>query len=448
MALIDWGRRPAAAPIVRREPVAPALPVPASGEARSQREAAPRAAIGREVTITSPEELEAYLRQGNDSSSGASVNTESALRIAAFYRCNAIIAGAVATLPIKIKRRIDQRTRRDADDHPLWELMLRRPNRWQTPSEFRRMLQSQIHLRGNGYALIVGSGRRPLELLPLDAGRMKVEQLDSLELVYSYTRRNGSTQTFPQRDIFHLRGLTLDGVKGLSVLGYAREALGLAIQTERHGGALFKNGTRVGMVLKHPEKLSPEAYDRLIASLEEYRGAENAAKTLLTEEGMDVDTVGMTAEDAQFLETRKFQRSEIAMFFGVPPHMLGDTDKSTSWGSGIEQQGIGFVTYALEDWLTTWEETIGRDLIDPSEPDLYARFNRAALVKGDLKTRWESYVKGLQWGVYSPNDVRANEDMNPRDGGDIYYPPPNTAGGGSPEESANEPAQPPEDQSE
>lgn len=113
------------------------------------------------------------------------------------------------------------------------------------------------------------------------------------------------------------------------------------------------------------------------------------------------------------------------MFFGVPPHMIGDTEKSTSWGTGIEQQSIGFVAYTLEDHLTTWEETIARDLVDPGRDDLYARFNRAALVKGDIKARWEAYVKGLQWGVWSPNEIRTLEDENPREGGDVYYPPPN-----------------------
>lgn len=126
---------------------------------------------------------------------------------------------------------------------------------------------------------------------------------------------------------------------------------------------------------------------------------------LILEEGMDYARMAMTAEDAQWIESRKFTRADIAMFFGVPPHMIGDTEKSTSWGTGIEQQSIGFVAYTLEDHLTTWEETIVRDLIPDGRPDLYARFNRAALVKGDIKARWEAYVKGLQWGVWSPNEI-------------------------------------------
>ena len=143
---------------------------------------------------------------------------------------------------------------------------------------------------------------------------------------------------------------------------------------------------------------------------------------------MDVAQMSMKATDAQWIESRKFSRGDIAMFFGVPPHMIGDTDKASSWGTGVEHQSIGFVTYTLEDHLTTWEETANRDLISEDEPDVYVRFNRKALVRGDIKTRTEHYTRMMQWGVYSPNEVRKFEDSNPREGGDVYYDPPNMAG--------------------
>ncbi|WP_367944098.1 phage portal protein [Aquamicrobium sp.] len=231
-----------------------------------------------------------------------------------------------------------------------------------------------------------------------------------------------------QDEVFHLVGLTLDGVHGVSAIAYARETIGLSLAMEDHGATTFRNGARVSGVLKHPNKLGPEAVAHLKAGLEEFRsGGEQEGKNLILEEGMDYARIAMTAEDAQWIESRKFSRTDIAMFFGVPPHMIGDTEKSTSWGTGIEQQSIGFVAYTLEDHLTMWEEAINRDLIGADDM-LYARFNRAALVKGDIKARWEAYVKGLQWGVYSPNEIRALEDQNPREGGDIFYPPPNTAG--------------------
>lgn len=386
-------------------------------------------AAGGGVLITNSAQLDEYLRSGGGTSSGPPVTPESAMRQAVVYRCNALVSGAVATLSLSLKRKIDQRTREDAENHPLWNVLKRKPNRWQTPSEFRRMLQSHVNMRGNGYALPVRSRGMVLELIPLDPDRMNVKQAPDLTLSYEYQRVNGSTIVLQQSEVFHLRGLTLDGVTGVSVIRYAREAIGLASQTEKHGAMLFKNGAMVGLVLEHPNQVGKEALENLKASLEDYRGTENAHKSLVLEEGMKLNTnIGMTSEDAQFLDTRKFQRSDIAMFFGVPPHMIGDTEKSTSWGTGIEQQSIGFVTYTLEDHLTMWEEAINRDLIGDNDKDLYAKFNRASLLKGDSKTRWEAYVKAMQWGVMSPNEVRALEDQNPREGGDIYYPPPNTAG--------------------
>jgi HK97 family phage portal protein len=265
-------------------------------------------------------------------------------------------------------------------------------------------------------------------LVPLNPDRMTVEQANDNSLTFIYQRQNGSKVRLGQSDVMHMVGLTLDGVNGVSVITYARETIGLSLAQEHHGSTTFKNSARPSMVLRHPAKLGPEGQENLRASLDAYRqGGESEGKALILEEGMDTQQLSMTAEDAQWIEGRKFSRTDIAMFFGVPPHMIGDTEKSTSWGSGIEQQSIGFVTYTLEDHLTTWEETINRDLI--REDDVYARFNRRALVRGDIKTRTDHYVKMMQWGVYSPNEVRALEDENPREGGEIYYDPPNTAGG-------------------
>lgn len=393
----------------------------------------PRAAVqdlGGGITINNSQELEAALRDGSLSSSGSNVTPNTAMRVAAVYACVRILSGVPANMPLHIKRRIDAHTREDASGHPLWKIFRRRPNRWQTPSQFKRMMQAHRLLRGNAYAMIVRSRGMVQELIPLHPDQVECKQADDLSIVYEYTRKDGRKVILPQRDVFHLSGLTLDGVRGVSVITYARETIGLSLSMEDHGANTFKNGARVSNVLKHPGKLGQEGLEFLKASLDSYRaGGESEGKALILEEGMEVSPLAMTAQDAQWIESRKFSRTDIAMFFGVPPHMIGDTEKSTSWGTGIEQQTQGFVTFSAEDDLTIWEETIGRDLIADNEPDIYARFNRAALVKGDIKARWESYVKGLQWGVYSPDEVRALEDMNPRPGGDVFYDPPNTAGG-------------------
>ncbi len=394
----------------------------------------PSAAIqpdGGGVMITTAQQLDEYLRAGSTTTSGAHVTPESAMRVATVFACVRIRAGAVKNLPLDIKRRVSDEVRQDASDHYLWEIFKRRPNRWQTPAEFKQMLETHVQMRGNGYAMKVMSRNRVIELIPMAANRVNVKQLDDLSLVYEYVRSDGRRVVLPQEDVFHLRGLSLDGITGVSPITYARESIGLAMQTERHGASLFKNGAIPGLVLEHPQQIGKEAVETLKESLEEYRGAENAHKSLVLEEGMKANTqIGMTNEDAQFLDTRKFQRSDIAMFFGVPPHMIGDTEKQTSWGTGIEQQRDGFLTFTLEDSLTMWEEAIARDLLPASERQIYARFNRNAFLRGDIKTRWDSYTKARQWGILNPDEVRALEDMNPRgdEGGKEYAEPPNAAG--------------------
>lgn len=400
--------------------------------------------------ITTSAQLEEFLKTGSTTASGAVVNPDTAMRNATVYGCVRLRAGVVANLPLDIKRRVNDKTRQDATDHPLWTVFRRKPNRWQSPSEFQRMLESHVLLRGNGYAHKVMSRGRVLELLPLNSARMEVKQDDRLALEYHYTTNRGDKIVFKQSEIFHLRGLSLDGIVGVSPITYAREAIGLAMTTEKHGAAVFKNGAMLGLVLKHPAHLGQEGQANLKQSLDSYRsGGENEGRSLILEEGMDiVNDVGMTSQDAQYLETRKFQRTDICMFYGVPPFMIGDTEKSTSWGAGIEQQKIGFTTFTAEDDLIMWEEAVNRDLVGENEPDIYARFNRSALLRGDIQTRWQSYVQGLQWGVMSPDEVRALEDMNPREDGEggQYYEPPNAPGGAAgdppkPKEETDEPAE-------
>jgi HK97 family phage portal protein len=411
----------------------PAIPLrsPAGpGSAAAVPGTAPRASAPEGVVVkdlTDPAVAE-FLRGGHTTASGAVVTPDSALRVAAAWRCINLIAGAVATLPLDLKKRVDERTRVAAAGHPLRKLLTRRPNHWQTPNEFRRMMQAHLLLRGNAYALKATSMGRVVALLPMHPDRVSVRQLADLTLEYTYQRPDGGTVTFGQKDVLHLRGLTLDGVTGLSVITYMRETIGLALRTEEAGARLFKHGNLVGGVVKHPNKISEEARTHLKESLEaRHAGAENAQKWMLLEEGMSAEKIGMTAADSQFLETRSFQRTDIAMFYGVPPHMIGDTAKSTSWGTGIEQQSIGFTVYTLNDWLVTWEEAIARDLLTAAnDEDVYAWFNRNALLRGAVSDRGEFYTVLWNVGAASSNDIRELEDMPPRPGGDEYHTPLNT----------------------
>ncbi len=389
------------------------------------------------------EQLNEFLRIGGSMStaSGVPVTETSALRVAAAWRCVNIIAGTIGSLPLDLVRRVSESVREPAVGHPLRRVLTVRPNQWQTPAEFKRLMQAHLLLRGNAYAFKVRLGSQVVGLIPLHPDRVNAEQLNDYSMRYTVTLKDGSQSVLGSGEVFHLRGLSLDGIKGLSVLSHMREALGLALVSERAGADMMKNGQIVGGILKHPGRLTPEAFTRLKASMDERRsGAAQAGSTLILEEGMDFGAVSMTARDLQFLEQRDFQRYDIAMFFGVPPHMIGATEKTTSWGSGIEAQGIAFVTYTLNDWLKIWEEAIKRDLLSEREWDaIDARFYTQGLMRGDVKARWEAHVKGLQWGVVSPNEVRALEDLNPRQGGEVYYLPPNASGNGGenePEETA------------
>jgi HK97 family phage portal protein len=361
---------------------------------------------------------------GGESASGVVVSPEAALRTGTVFRCVTLISGAVATLPLDLKRRVDARSRVDAEDHPAWAVLRRRPNGWQTPSQFRRYMQACVLLRGRAFAQIVrGVGKRIIALHPLHPDRMEIKQSPTdLTLTFRYTRPDGAVVTFPQREIFYLCGLTLDGVNGLSVLGYARESVGEAIATARHSASLFKNGTTIGGVLTAKDRLTPEGVEALRASLEAYRGADNAHKNLILQNGMTYDRLGLTLADAQFIQNREFSQYETCMFFGVPPHMLGLTAKTTSFGAGLENMGRGFVAYTLQDWFTTWTEAVERDLT-ADQPDVYARFNTNALVRGDIKARYGAYAVGRQWGWLSANDVRAFEDEDAIEGGDAYLNP-------------------------
>jgi len=383
------------------------------------------------MIISTPAELEEALR-GDMSGTGEIITPEAAMRVGAVFGCVRLIAGKVATLPIDVKRRVDDRTRADASDHAVAQLLQRKPNRWQRPAQFKRMMQAHVLLRGDGFALKSKSRGEVRELIPIHPDRVTVRQLDSLDLAYDVLRKNGSRITVGQDEMFHLFGLTLNGYSGVTPLTYARETISQARARDRQVAATFKHGARPSGAVSMPDakKLTDPAFDRLQRSLDDFRaGGDKDGGVLLLEEGLKWETISMSPTDMQWIEGQKLSRSEICMFFGVPPSMIGDNSGSDSnWGTGLEQKSNGFSAYTMDDHLVMWEEEVGAMIADPK---VYARFNRAAMVRTDIKSRYAAHAVGLQWGFISPNEVRALEDMNPRDDGDIYYPPPNTAGDAS-----------------
>lgn len=373
------------------------------------------------------------LRTGHETASGEVVTPNSAMRQASVFRCVSLPSGIVSTLPMQVKRRLNDKVREDATDVPIWRVLNRRPNRWQKPAAFKRMMHSHVMLRGNGYAMKVrNAAGEVVELIPLHPDRVQTRQLQDLSVVHVWQRPSGGQLVLRADEVMHLYKLTLDGVTGVTPLTFAREAVGEALAMSRHGASVFKRGANVSGALRHPKTLTAEAFERLKAGMADFRsGGDREGDTIILEEGMEYSALGMNMTDAQWIEGRNFSRTEIAMFFGIPPHLIGHTEGNTQLGSSIEQQTQAYLSFALEDDLTMWEEAINVDCLDGAgDTDVYMRINRNALVRGDYSTRTAGYVRGLQWGWLSPDEVRELEDMNPRTdgGGDRYYDPPNTAG--------------------
>lgn len=375
---------------------------------------------GETGRATTPDEIARMIAGGRSTMSGAAVNSESAMRVAAVYACVRVLADSVAMLPLRLYRKNKDGTHELAGDHFADGLVDGAPNEIHTPFEFKRLVVGTLALRGNAYVWHFMRGTKLAQLIPLHPDRVKVElPAGEMRPKYSYLLPNHTWKVFDPGEIMHFRALSQDGILGMSPIRVAAEAIGLALRSEQHGAALFANAASPAGVLKHPQQLSKPAADRLAASFQEkYSGSENAHKTILLEEGMSWEKVGMTAEESQFIESRKFQRSEIAMFFGIPPHMIGDIERGTSWGSGIEQQGVGFVTYTLLPWLTNIAQACERDLLPFSERRKYQfKFLTDDLTRADFLVRQQGREIQARNGVLSPDEWRRAEGMNPRPDG-------------------------------
>lgn len=360
---------------------------------------------------------------GHMAAAGVPVTPETAVKVSAVYRCVSLLANAFASLPFGVYERLD-RGRREIPDADASRIFNVEPNPYQIPFVFRRLMMGHLALRGNCYARIV-QGQNGPELWPLHPDRVTgPELLESGRLRYTYQRPdNARKETYiGGLDIMHITGLSSDGLRGLALSDIAKDSIGLAMATEQYGSRLFSQGVRLAGVLKTAGKMDEDAASKLSKSFRENWGGQRGAFGVpVLEQGLEFQSIGMSSEDAQFLETRKFEVSDIARWFGIPPHMIGDVERSTSWGSGIEAQSVQFVQYGLIPWLVLWEQTI-RAILVP-EPDRYARFNVEGLLRADAKTRHDIYQIGVQIGMYSPNDCRELEERNPREGGDVYVTP-------------------------
>ena len=355
--------------------------------------------------------------------SGKAVNERTAMQTSAVYACVRILAESVAGLPLHVYERTANGSKSTKPSHPLYRLLHDEPNREMTSFVFRETLMSHLLLWGNAYAQIIRDGRGfPIALYPLLPDRMAVDRNEIGELVYTYQSDKGQVK-LRRENVLHIPGLGFDGLIGYSPIAMAKNAVGLALATEDYGATFFANGANPGGVLEHPGVIKPEQADRLRESWQSQFGGANAHKVAVLEEGLKFHQMSIPPEQAQFLETRKFQINEIARIFRVPPHMVGDLEKSSF--SNIEQQSLEFVKYTLDPWVVRWEQSLQQALILPSEKaTIFIKFNLDGLLRGDYQSRMQGYSTGIQNGFMSVNDVRGLEDMNlltAEEGGDLHF---------------------------
>lgn len=371
--------------------------------------------------LSGPQELEEiaeYLRAGGVASSGVNVSFNRARSLAAVASCVRVLSDDVAQLPLVLYRKEGDR-RIPAADKELYKILKSQPNEWQTAFEWRRDMARSLLLRGNAYSYVTfGVDGFPIEVLPLQADRVEVEQRDNKKLVYTYRVDSGKTSTFDQRNILHIRGPSEDGVKGLSPVSLHRETIGDGIAAQEYGSRFFSNGAKPGGLLQSDAKVPPESKKAIREDFERMLSEQNAHRIAVVDQGVKFQPLSISPEDAQYIEGRKFNRSEICGLYGVPPHRIGDLDNATF--SNIENQNISYVYSGLMPHLVNIEQAIERDLIP--EDGYYAKHKVDALLRGDARSRAEALQIQRRNGIISANEWREMEDLNPRGdkGGDEY----------------------------
>ena len=359
---------------------------------------------------------------------GKIVTERSAMQMTAVYSCVRILAEAIAGLPLHLYRYTDEGSKEKALDHPLYLLLHDEPNPEMSSFVFRETLMTHLLLWGNAYAQIIRNGKgEVVALYPLMPNKMTVDRDPEGHLYYQYNRNSdeaikpSQTVLLQPRDVLHIPGLGFDGLVGYSPIAMAKNAIGLAIATEEYGAKFFANGAAPSGVLEHPGTIKDPQRVR-DAWQSQFGGSSNSGKVAVLEEGMKYTPISISPEQAQFLETRKFQINEIARIFRVPPHMVGDLEKSSF--SNIEQQSLEFVKYTLDPWVIRWEQSLQRALIRQDEKARYfVKFNLEGLLRGDYQSRMTGYATARQNGWMSANDIRELENLDripAEDGGDLY----------------------------
>lgn len=368
--------------------------------------------------LNNPSGISRYFFGGT--TSGKSVNERSAMQTTAVYACVRILAETIASLPLNLYVYVDDGKKR-AREHPLYSILHDAPNPEMTSFIFRETLMSHLLLWGNAYAQIVRNGLgEVIGLYPLMPDKMSVSRDENKELIYTYHKGSGNV-TFFRDEILHVPGLGFDGLIGYSPIAMAKNAIGIAMATEEFGASFFSNGASPGGILEHPGTLKDpskvrESWNQL------FQGSGKANRVAVLEEGMTYRPIGIPPNEAQFLETRKFQTEEICRIYRVPPHLVADLDKATF--SNIEHQSISFVVHTIRPWLVRLEQAMNLQLLSESDRKrFFTEFNADGLLRGDYQSRMSGYATARQNGWMSANDIRRLENLNlipAEEGGDLY----------------------------
>lgn len=354
---------------------------------------------------------------GGASSAGQNVTVNSAMRIAAVWACVRLLAETIATLPIGLYRRLPDGGRESQTDSPLHTVLTLSPNQQMTSVQFWEAIMASLLLWGNAYAQIYRSGNQVIALGFLLPGNMSAQYSKELNrLRYTYSFPAGKRELLPD-EVLHIPAFSLDGLLGLSPISYGADVIGAAQAADTAANTTFDNGMMPTVAFKLDRILKKEQRDDFRAYVQTISGALNAGKSPVLEQGITPQSIGINPVDAQLLESRAWSLEEICRFFRVPPWMVGYTEKSTSWGTGLEQQVQGFITFSLSPWLKRIERAVSKSLIPVQDRALlYAEFNLEGLLRGDSAARAAYYSTMTQNGIYSRDDCRVRENL-PRRGG-------------------------------
>lgn len=364
------------------------------------------------------------------------VSPDSALRSAAVFASVRVLAESIAQLPIRLFRKKPDGTREQVTVHPLLPLITRAPNAVMTRITWMEQQTAQLALWGSAYSRLIidRNTLRPREIFPLKSSAIAPELRETKDSEGYPTLRKVfkmNNSYLSDADVLHVPLMTLDGVNGLSPITMNRSGIALSLNQQQFASSFYEQGTKLSGVLEHPNKLSPEAAERLRGSFRAaYGGPNNAGKVAVLEEGMKFSALSMPLDDAQFIETMKFSREQIAAMFRVPPHMIGHLDRATF--SNIEQQSLEFAVYTLGPYLVKWEQALNSLLYEGEREEYYFRFNLDALLRGDIKSRYDAYAVARNWGWLSVNDIMELEDRSPIPDGNVYLQPLNMTKAGTP----------------